>query len=322
LQGTYLYADYCSGDIWGLTQSGNTWTNTLLEQTGFGITTFGEDACGGIYVNQGSTVYRVVDSAAPAAPNLCLSKSGPSTAVYAAPFTYTLRLNNTGSAAATDLAVMDLLPQNAHYVSGGVLDAGEVSWALPTLGANGTAVFQLAITATQTVTNEVYAFTAAGGFAGNGRHAVQTIIQPPDLAISKSGPSTADPNVPFTYTLTVQNNHNYPVTGLLITDTLPAGTTYVGGGSFDGDQVSWSASVLGPSDSLTVTFSVMTEGTAVNSNYGLRLPEGYTYQGANSVTTFITPNYLYMPLIFSAPTNLQRSKYSCLMIFMACPQRG
>ncbi|MCA9934435.1 MAG: PQQ-dependent sugar dehydrogenase [Anaerolineales bacterium] len=303
LQGSYLYADYCSGEIWGLTQAGETWSSTLLEQIGFGITTFGEDACGGIYVNQSSTIYRVVDSAAPAASNICLSKSGPETADYAAPITYTLHLNNTGNAAATDLAVTDLLPQYANYVSGGVLDSDTVTWTLPTLGVNDTAVLHLVVTATQTITNETYAFTANGGVTGNGRHPVTTLIQPPNLTINKTAPATVDPGVPFTYTLTVQNQHSYAVTGLLITDTLPAGTTYIGGGTLDNGIVSWSAPALAPAGSLTVTFAVTTEDTAVNDDYGLHLPEGYTYLGNSPVITFIAPEYVYMPLILQLPTS-------------------
>jgi glucose/arabinose dehydrogenase len=50
MQGTYIYGDYCSGRIWGLKESGNEWKSSLLADTDFSISTFGEDEKGNIYV--------------------------------------------------------------------------------------------------------------------------------------------------------------------------------------------------------------------------------------------------------------------------------
>jgi glucose/arabinose dehydrogenase len=63
MQGIYLYADYCSGYIWGMMQSPGTaagWTSQLLFQTGSSITTFGEDSSGEIYyAGRDGTIYRL-----------------------------------------------------------------------------------------------------------------------------------------------------------------------------------------------------------------------------------------------------------------------
>jgi glucose/arabinose dehydrogenase len=64
LAGAYLYADYCSGKIWGLVpRSGGGYASprTLLE-TAFRIASFGEDANGELYVldHQGGRVYRLI----------------------------------------------------------------------------------------------------------------------------------------------------------------------------------------------------------------------------------------------------------------------
>lgn len=50
LEGIYFYGDYCSGNIWGLRETGDGWTDTLLLNTGFSISTFGEDELGELYV--------------------------------------------------------------------------------------------------------------------------------------------------------------------------------------------------------------------------------------------------------------------------------
>lgn len=50
LQGVYLYADYCSGRIWGLRRLGSEWQSKELLNTGRAITTFGEDEDGNLYL--------------------------------------------------------------------------------------------------------------------------------------------------------------------------------------------------------------------------------------------------------------------------------
>ena len=50
LQGTYIFGDLCSGRIWGLRKSGTGWSNQLLADTNFRISSFGEDEDGNLYV--------------------------------------------------------------------------------------------------------------------------------------------------------------------------------------------------------------------------------------------------------------------------------
>jgi len=63
LRGAYLFADYCTGDVWAATydQLGGTWSAVDLDfpQSLNGLTTFGEDELGNVYLAAGSTVYVV-----------------------------------------------------------------------------------------------------------------------------------------------------------------------------------------------------------------------------------------------------------------------
>lgn len=69
LDGMYLFGDFCSGTIWGLSQENGQFTNTVLAQTEFRITTFGEDEVGNIYVaHAGSGAYLISDGP-PKAPS-------------------------------------------------------------------------------------------------------------------------------------------------------------------------------------------------------------------------------------------------------------
>lgn len=61
LQGRYVYGDFGSGRIWGLSREGITWVEEELAQTNFRISTFGEDEAGRLYVADyaAGTVYRI-----------------------------------------------------------------------------------------------------------------------------------------------------------------------------------------------------------------------------------------------------------------------
>jgi len=62
LQGIYLYADFCSGKIWGLIRAGNDWANQELKDTGYFISSFGEGPDGALYIldRAGGKVYKVI----------------------------------------------------------------------------------------------------------------------------------------------------------------------------------------------------------------------------------------------------------------------
>jgi glucose/arabinose dehydrogenase len=70
LAGKYLYADFCSGNIWALTeQPDGHWTNELIHSAPFMISSFGEDLDHEVYVCEYqdvdepvSSIYRIVDS--------------------------------------------------------------------------------------------------------------------------------------------------------------------------------------------------------------------------------------------------------------------
>jgi glucose/arabinose dehydrogenase len=48
--GIYLYGDYCTGTVWGLIRSGESWQNQILFDAGGSITSFGQDSSGEVYL--------------------------------------------------------------------------------------------------------------------------------------------------------------------------------------------------------------------------------------------------------------------------------
>ena len=68
LQGVYLFAEFCEGDLYAGTQSGGRWTRLGPRPIGLGVSTFGEDEAGELYLADygGGTIYRIsLPSAAP-----------------------------------------------------------------------------------------------------------------------------------------------------------------------------------------------------------------------------------------------------------------
>jgi glucose/arabinose dehydrogenase len=62
LFGTYLFGDYCSGNVWGLRREGSQWDMSLLAETGFTLSTFGRGEDGEIYAaSQFSGVFLISD---------------------------------------------------------------------------------------------------------------------------------------------------------------------------------------------------------------------------------------------------------------------
>ncbi|HZM21797.1 MAG TPA: PQQ-dependent sugar dehydrogenase [Anaerolineales bacterium] len=58
--GIYLYGDYCTGLIWGLIRSGDSWQKQLLFQVNQRITSFGQDESGEIYlIGDGGEILRL-----------------------------------------------------------------------------------------------------------------------------------------------------------------------------------------------------------------------------------------------------------------------
>ena len=70
LAGTYFYGDYCSGRLRGATRSSGTWTSRVFSARAAGLTTFGEDAAGELYLATENGFFAKIADANPAAPTV------------------------------------------------------------------------------------------------------------------------------------------------------------------------------------------------------------------------------------------------------------
>jgi glucose/arabinose dehydrogenase len=78
LRGVYLYADFCSGEVWGtVPRCDGVWESRVLLDTPFNVTAFGQDAAGELYLtdrvdtaNPDSEVYHLILAAGSGGPDL------------------------------------------------------------------------------------------------------------------------------------------------------------------------------------------------------------------------------------------------------------
>jgi uncharacterized repeat protein (TIGR01451 family) len=136
--------------------------------------------------------------------------------------------------------------------------------------------------------------------------AVGYITDKPVLRISKT--ATPDPVMagnPLLYQIEV-TNLGQQATLLVITDTIPADTTYVfssasSGGMLVGNQVQWHLPVLNPGESVTLTFlaRVLGGNEVTNSRYRVRCDEGVSAVGEPVTTRVISPiKRVMLPITF------------------------
>ncbi|MCB8925944.1 MAG: PQQ-dependent sugar dehydrogenase [Ardenticatenaceae bacterium] len=116
-----------------------------------------------------------------------------------------------------------------------------------------------------------------------------SVVAPTTLAIHKTGPAESGAGAPIDYQITVTNTGSSLATGLVITDRLPVGATYLNspGGSLQNGVVTWSVGALAAGSSVTVDFAVTALESITNFDYGAQSAGGVQVLGNTAVTTQI-----------------------------------
>ncbi|MBV8518929.1 MAG: DUF11 domain-containing protein [Acidobacteria bacterium] len=227
--------------------------------------------------NESATSSTTVD--APSADVSIAKVDTPDPVTPGSNLTYTITVTNGGPSVASTLAMTDTLPSGTTFVS----LASPAGWSCttPAVGASGTvtcnattlvvgdAVFTLVVNVdaaqTTTISNTASVTSATtdpnpGNESATAATALGTATA--DLAITKT--DDVDPVTPgtnLTYTITTMNAGPSNAASVQLTDTLPAGTTFVSLASPGG----WSCTTpaVGANGSITCSIGVLTPGNAV-----------------------------------------------------------
>ena len=254
---------------------------TVVNPAAAGVTqidnsaSIGNDGSNGADPNPGNNVSSDT-TPVNATPDLAVTKSdGEATTVPGGVVVYTLAYTNTGNQGATGVTLAETVPANTAFNAGSSTagwscandsPAGTTcTFSVGSLnggGANGTATFAVAvvnpvpagvmqISNTASVSDD--GANGADPTPGNNSGSDTTPVNAaPDLAVTKSdGDVITTPGNTAVYTLTYTNLGNRGATGVTLTETVPANTTFNAGSSTAG----WSCANGSPAGT-TCTFSV------------------------------------------------------------------
>jgi uncharacterized repeat protein (TIGR01451 family) len=155
-------------------------------------------------------------------PAIELRKSGPEHAVVNELLNYQLVVTNTGTVAATGIRLTDVLPPELEHASG----KRSLTWDLGSLAPGECREVSYQVTAKKTgrICNGAVA-TADGDLRREVEHCVT--VGEASLVITNQGPKRRYVNYASAYQITVENKGTIPLEDVVITDTLPAQTSFV-----------------------------------------------------------------------------------------------
>jgi uncharacterized repeat protein (TIGR01451 family)/fimbrial isopeptide formation D2 family protein len=196
-------------------------------------------------------------------------------------FDYTLTVTNDGARDATGVQLTDALPDGLTFDSasdGGVHAAGTVSWPTFDLAAGASTSRTVTVTVDDPLADDLTDFLNLASVVDDGTHGadpnpddnsdtdLDTTDAVVDVSVTKDdGQQTRTPGETYTYTLTVENGGNQDESGILVTDELPDGLSFVSasdGGSHAAGVVSWPAFALAGGGSTTRTVTVTVDAPA------------------------------------------------------------
>jgi len=198
------------------------------------------------------------------------------------PLTYTLIVANVGQPAlGLPITVTDQVPLDTSVREvgpDGDHDGGTVTWTrVVTLATGEGTQFTFSVdvgdvSSGTVIANEAYEVAGAGIATAAGEPYTVTVVDP-ILSLNKyAWPDPPGSNREMTYTLVVRNSGSL-ATDLEITDRVPAGVTYVRGGTESDGIVSWSLPRLDTDESARFAFTVyvsdVMDVTIVNDDYAV-----------------------------------------------------
>lgn len=218
-----------------------------------------------------------------AGPQFTLTKSdGLATVVPGQTTTYTILIRNDGNQGATNVELNDMLPisDSVEFIgaTGNISPSGgALTWPLFDLAAGFSRQFTVTVMVTIPApinVDEIVNYAAAADDGANSEGIpvtasvsdTNTLDAAPTLSIVKTDNRTeVMPDERVTYAITVTNAGNQAAGGVVITDMLPANTTYVPGSASPSGtyvtathQIIWPIGTLVPGQTLTHTFALTT----------------------------------------------------------------
>ncbi len=248
----------------------------------------------------------VAGTATPPPPtaDMSASKSGPSAAGPNTDVVYLISVANGGPDPASSVVFSDPLPGTMTFVSLQQTGGPTMSCGSPAVGSGGTITctavsFAAGATASFTLTGHIPTGTPSGTTFSNTASVSAASADPNaennsaianltifdiDLSATKSGPAAVVAGSNISYTLTIANAGPDAATDVLMTDGLPAGTTFVSLTQNSGPAAGCSLPSAGTNGVVTCAIPLL--GSGVSAQFTLVINTG----SANSITNTVSLN--------------------------------
>jgi len=281
-----IFQSASSGGVYSASSHTVTWNPGTLAAGSGGFLTVAVQAGAGLAVGtplvntasitctEGASGSATLTTTIGAGSNLVLEKSGaPSAVPPNGVIAYTLSYRNIGNQTARGVRISDTIPAGTAYVAGsatapGILAGSLLSWELGDIaaGGRGEVGFQVRVsplaTAGQQISNTASILSTEQTKTSN--TVVTTVSTQSLLLLKMDTPDPVRAGLNLVYTLQVENTGSVPLTGVVLSDPIPIGTTFVsadsGGIAAAGArQVDWNIGPLAVGQKTTVKLTVLVD---------------------------------------------------------------
>ena len=249
--------------------------------------------------------------------DLAITKTGPASSTAGSPLVYTITVTNNGPSDAAAVSVADPTPAGTSFVSNsgacttvfpcalGTMTAGQTksitsTFTTPT-NFTGTSIANTATVSSPTTPDPSAANNSATATTAFGAASA-------DLAVTKTGPSTAANGTTAAYTISVTNNGPATATNVVLNDPTPAGLAFTSATNpcLTGFPCSLGTLTAGQTVTITASYTVTaTSGSVTNSAFvsGTNF-DPISSNDSSSVTTTIGASTCgAQPPTLTAPAN-------------------
>lgn len=239
--------------------------------------------------------------------DLAINKTGPDSAPPGTDVSYAITLNNSGPAAATNVAINDTLPGTMTFVSLNQNSGPAFSCTTPAGGSGGTITCSISLLAVSTSTftlvghippaeplgssfsNTAIVTSNADPTPDNDTSTTTLTVTSADVSVVKSGSATVTSGQNATYSITVSSNGPSPAESVNVHDALPAGTTFVSLTPTGGAPASCTAPAVGSGGAVDCFYGTLTSGMTASFDLVIKIgpsvPIGSTLSNTATVTT-------------------------------------
>ena len=237
-------------------------------------------------------------------PVLEINKSGvPDPVSPGGTLNYSISVNNTGNATATNVTVMERYDKNVTFVAAvPAPSSGDDTWQFPTLNVSETRWINVSVTVNASVLNgtvlhNIVNVTCDEGVSDADTENTTVFVAPvPVLEITKTdAPDPVSPGGTLNYSISVNNTGNATATNVTVMETYDKNVTFVSAvpAPSSGDDT-WQFQTLNVSETRWINVSVtvnasVPNGTVLHNIVNVTCDEGVTDSDTENTTVFVAP---------------------------------